>query len=602
MKIPEEKIQEIREATDLLEVVSQHVTLKKRGKTYLGLCPFHQEKTPSFNVDPVRNFYHCFGCGAGGNVFTFLMAMEKIGFPEAVRQLAQKAGIAMPEHAEDDTVIRETEQLYHVNQFSAAFFVRCLKETEAGKKALRYFTERGFTDKMVETFGIGYAPKTWDGLIRAAKKEGISEAALKKAGMVVESQRGTGMYDRFRGRLMFPITNASGRVQGFGGRLLADEPRQPKYLNSPETAIYQKSRLVYGLAQAKTAIREKALTLLVEGYTDVIRLHQAGLPHVVATSGTALTQEQARLMKRYARRVALVYDGDNAGLEAAQRGAEVLLAGGLDVSIVPLPPGSDPDTFVQASGAEALEALLASGKTFIEFRLSRLAEAGRLKTVADRAEAARNLLETIRKIPDPIERDLTTKSVSEKLDVDLKVLSRAARKPEKQQPQEERLPVRPQEPDNARQVSEKMLIRLLLENSKLWGDAIFNLIEPRYFESGSHRTVIDTIYEGYLKGQVPGLQDILDRFHDQPEIAQYLANVMAEGLAEDIDLSRLGLECAVHLRRLELQAKIEKNRLAMKTASGDDALALHKAYAELKQRSLGLMQTLEAEWKKLVEI
>lgn len=602
MKIPEEKIQEIREATDIVELVSQHVTLKKRGKTYLGLCPFHNEKTPSFNVDPVRHFYHCFGCGAGGNVFTFLMAMEKIGFPEAVRQLAQKAGIAMPEHAEDDFAIKETEQLYHVNQFAAAFFVRCLKETEAGGKAKRYFTERGFTDEMLETFGIGYAPKTWEGLVQAAKKEGISTAALMKAGVVVESQRGTGAYDRFRGRLMFPITNASGRVVGFGGRLLVDEPRQPKYLNSPETPIYQKSRLVYGLAQAKTAIREQGQVLLVEGYTDVVRLHQAGLPHVVATSGTALTHDQARLMKRYAKRVALVYDGDSAGLEAAQRGAEVLLAGGLDVSIVPLPPGSDPDTFVRASGAEGLAALIETGKSFIDFRLSRLTEAGRLKTVADRAEAARGLLETIRKIPEPIERDLSMKSVAEKLDVDLRVLARAAGKPSGSDLQHDRPDGRPRAPENARQVSEKMLIRLLLENSGLWGDAIFNLVEPQHFEAGPHRTVVETIHAGYLQGEVPGLQQMLDQFQERPAVGKYLTDVMAEGLAEEIDLSRLGLECAVHLRKLELQTEIEASRLALKTASGEEMLVLHKQYVEQKQRSLGLRQVLESEWKKLVEI
>ncbi|MCK5147905.1 DNA primase [bacterium] len=600
MKIPEEKIQEVREATDLVEVISQHVTLKKRGKSFLGLCPFHEEKTPSFNVDPVRNFYHCFGCNAGGNVFTFLMHVEKVSFPEAVRQLARKAGIALPETDEDDGRFKETELLYKVNDMAAQFFRRCLKETEAGARALDYFHGRDLTDEMVEEFGIGYAPKTWEGILLAAKKQSIPESALLKAGLVVESQRGKGIYDRFRGRLMFPIHHASGRVIGFGGRLLKDEPRQPKYLNSPETLIYQKSKLVYGLAQAKSAIREKGNVLLVEGYTDVLRLYQAGLKNVVASAGTALTAQQATLLRRYAKRIYLIYDGDNAGLDAAGRGAEILLANGLEVFIIALPQGSDPDTFVKDSGVDALKKLIEDGKTFVDFRLERLEAAGRLKTPSDRAEAARHLLETLRQIPDAIERDLSMKAISNKLDVDLKLLMNAAAT------QVRRLDKRsisvPERQDNARQGAEKMLLRLLLENSAMWADAIFHLVEPVHFEEGTHRIVAETIYQGYLSGDIPGLQSILDQFQDQPEIGQYLSTVMTEGLAQDIDLSRLGLDCVIHLRLLVIKDEIELTRSRLRTAFGEEGLAFHKRYAALKKQSSEMPEEIEILWKKFVEI
>ncbi|MFC1502366.1 DNA primase, partial [bacterium] len=245
MKIPEEKIQEVREATDIIETISQYVTLKKRGKSFLGLCPFHNEKTPSFSVDAVRGFYHCFGCGAGGNVITFVMEMEKISFPEALRSLAKKAGIALPEYQRDEAQAKETELLYHANKHAMEFFKRCLHHS-TGKNALTYLQKRGFTPEIIQDFQIGHAPGSWDGLIKSAAKASIKSETLQKVGLIVPRKDKAGFYDRFRDRLMFPVFTPSGRVVGFGGRILKDSPGVPKYVNTPETAIYQKGKLLFG--------------------------------------------------------------------------------------------------------------------------------------------------------------------------------------------------------------------------------------------------------------------------------------------------------------------------------------------------------------------
>jgi DNA primase len=249
MRIPDEKVQEVRDASSIVDVVSQYVSLKKRGKTFSGLCPFHQEKTPSFTVDPIRGFYHCFGCGEGGDVFSFIMKMEKTGFLEAVRTLADRVNIHLPSYEKEDARNQEIELLYRANQVAADFYRTCLWNTQDGKSALQYISKRGFQQKTLETFRIGYAPNQWDGLIKKAEQSGIKPEALLRAGLIVPRKDGRGHYDRFRGRLMFPIFNISGRVVGFGGRILAAAEGVPKYINTSETPIYQKSHILYGLFQ-----------------------------------------------------------------------------------------------------------------------------------------------------------------------------------------------------------------------------------------------------------------------------------------------------------------------------------------------------------------
>lgn len=363
-RIPDELIDSIRLQADIVDVIVDYVTLKKSGKNYLGLCPFHNEKTPSFNVSPERQIFHCFGCGRGGNVFTFLMEHEKINFIEAVRLIARKLNIPIPETGRETVTSSEHESLYRVTQFAAKFYHDRLMGCDQTDPVRQYVTRRGLSDETLVAFAIGYAPDKWDELLHAAERQGITPAWLQKAGLA--TAKGDHCYDTFRHRLIFPIFSLSGRVIGFGGRALDDEV-QPKYLNSPETPIYQKSRIVYGLHQTKEAVRRAGRVIVVEGYIDLLSVHQAGIEPVVATCGTALTTEQARLLVRYATDAVLVYDADEAGVRATIRGLDPLVEAGLWTRIVPLPAGEDPDTYVRRYGRDGFAALLDQTTTMAEF-------------------------------------------------------------------------------------------------------------------------------------------------------------------------------------------------------------------------------------------
>jgi len=603
VRIPEEKIQEIREATDIVEVISQYVTLKKRGKSFVGLCPFHTEKAPSFSVDPVRGFYHCFGCEAGGNVFTFVMQMERVSFPEALRSLAEKAGIPLPSYQEDDTRVKETEVLYRANRFAADFFRECLVQTEAGKKALDYLVGREFDRDVVEAFQVGYAPNLWDGLLQKARRESVDPRNLQKAGLIVPRKDGGGYYDWFRGRLMFPILNPSGRVLGFGGRTLEEEEKGvPKYLNSPETLIYQKSHILYGLFQSKRGLQRENRALLVEGYTDLMRLHQCGLDYGVATSGTALTEGQAKLLSRYTKNVTLVFDGDSAGFSAALRGVDVLVGVGLNVEVAPLPKSSDPDSFLRDRGSEAMEDLLRSAKTFIDFRLDRLREMGKMKAPRDRAAAARTLLDTIARIRDPLERNLMVKDVAEKLGLEEALLTGQLRRILKGKTEEtsgfEKRGV------SARKTAEQGLLKLLLEEGEKWGKVVFPYIKIDYFREREARIVVENLYESFLGGHVLDSRILLDRCSDDPGLIRYLTKLIAEGIGKDVDRSQFGLDCLLSLRQEEIRERIRRVREKMKAAQArGEVVSEHSiTYTKLREELELVKREIGESWKKNVEI
>lgn len=415
-RIPEALIDTIRGQADIVELISDYVTLKKSGKNYLGLCPFHNEKTPSFNVNPERQIFHCFGCGKGGNVFTFLMEHEKIHFVEAVRMVAARVNIAIPESARDQTQTSENENLYRVTQFAARFFQDQLINSDANAPVRQYIARRGISDHTLVTFSLGYAPDSWDALLRAAEKQGIGAAWLHKAGLVKST--GDRFYDAFRNRLIFPIFSLSGRVVGFGGRALTDEDH-PKYLNSPETPIYQKSRIVYGLAQTKDAIRREGRVIIVEGYMDLLSLYQSEVETVAATCGTALTFDQARLFARYAERAVLVYDADAAGARAAIRGLEPLVQAGLWTRVAQLPAGEDPDTYVQKHRREGFLERIAQANSIAGFI------AGQFDTARsdEREEALRALANVINKTRDLRHRERYLEEAEKRLPVPQSLLT-----------------------------------------------------------------------------------------------------------------------------------------------------------------------------------
>lgn len=413
-RIPEQLIEDIKSANDIVDVISERLPVKKAGRNYKACCPFHDEKTPSFNINPERQIYHCFGCGVGGNVITFLMEYEKIGFLDAVRELAQRAGISLPERS---GASEREDPVYAANALALRYFRDCFVG-ESGAAARDYWRGRGIGDEVTETFRIGYAKPGWDGLLKRAKKEGVGAAVLEEAGLAIEREGG-GHYDRFRDRLIFPLLWTGDRAVGFGGRALDDS--EPKYLNSPETRVYHKGSYLYGLAQARPALRASREAILVEGYMDTLSLYEGGFHNVVASAGTALTPEQARILARYADRVFVAYDGDAAGIGAATRAAELLVRLGVKVRIAGLPSGSDPDSFVREHGAEAMKGELTTALDFIDFLLA----ANPPETADDREKAARNLLDTVASIEDPIKADLMLEKIAVALSIDRGALTRA---------------------------------------------------------------------------------------------------------------------------------------------------------------------------------
>jgi DNA primase len=437
--ISDDKVEEVRAASDLVDVVSDYVRLKKQGARFVGLCPFHSERTPSFSVDPQANLYHCFGCKAGGDVYRFVMDKEGVGFPDAVRLLADRAGIALPEDDGPGPEADEREAVLAALRFAARFYHGQLRGP-AGARALEYLASRGFTKESVLAFGIGYAVDEWDALTRAATAAGHRVEILERAGL---SRRraggGDGHYDVFRHRLIFPIQNAVGKVLGFGGRAmpggrpLPDGTEPAKYINTAETPVYHKAEVLYGLKQAKHAIRAAEEAVLVEGYADVISLHQAGIRNAVAASGTALTAQQVRLLKTYARSVVLLYDSDAAGQSAAARGIEAVLDGGLAVSLVTLPDGADPDSFVTRFGAEAFAGYLERERQdFPAFIAAAAKRAGLLTTPEGKAEAAHRLMEAVGRVRDPVAQDAYMLRAAEVLgvpDATLRQLLRQRRRP-----------------------------------------------------------------------------------------------------------------------------------------------------------------------------
>lgn len=421
MRIPEETVERIRQAADIVEVVGDFVSLKKRGSNYTACCPFHNEKSPSFNVNPTRQIYKCFGCGMAGDAVKFVMDIENVSYVESLRYLAKKYGIEIAEQEqtpEDLLRQNERESLLIVLNFAKTFFQEMLQTTDEGKSiGLSYFRERGFTNPTIDAFELGYTLDKWDALLLEGTRRGYSRDLLEKAGLILSKENTNGgenkAFDRFRGRVMFPIHNVSGRVIAFGARILKADKTQPKYLNSPETTVYHKSEVLYGIFQAKQAIRQEDVCYLTEGYTDVISLHQAGIKNVVASSGTSLTTEQIRLIARFTPNVTILYDGDAAGIKAALRGLDMVLEEGLNLRLLLLPDGEDPDSYVHKVGAETFKEYIRSqAKDFIDFKASRwLTEAG--NDPLKRAEGISDVCASITKIPDALKRQTLSQRVAQ---------------------------------------------------------------------------------------------------------------------------------------------------------------------------------------------
>ena len=421
MAIPRETVEQILQAAHIEEVVGEFVTLKKRGSNLWGNCPFHNEKTPSFSVNPARNIFKCFGCGKAGDSAKFLMEHEHYTYPEALRYLAKKYNIKIEEKEQTPEEIMQQsirEKMFNINEFADKYFVDTLWNTEEGKTiGLQYFRERGYLNPIIEKFQLGYSPAKWDAFTTYAKQNGYSEELLEQIGLSLKGNKG--LYDRYHGRVMFPIHNLTGRVIGFGGRILVNDPekKSPKYQNSPESEIYDKKQTLYGIYFAKNAIARQDECILVEGYFDVLRMHQIGIENVVASSGTSLTMEQIRLVKRYTKNITMLYDGDAAGQHAALRGTDMILSEGMNVRVVLLPPEHDPDTFGKEYSVEYVSNYLKeNAKDFVRFKTELLLKDAENDPIK-RGQVIREIVETISVIPDSIFRITYVKECSRLLDM-----------------------------------------------------------------------------------------------------------------------------------------------------------------------------------------
>ncbi len=412
-------IDQVYETARLEEVIGEYVTLKKSGANYKGLSPFSQERTPSFMVSPVKQIWKDFSSGKGGNVIAFLMEHEHFTYPEAIRYLAKKYNIEIEETEEtpEEKQIKDTkESMFLVAQYAAGFFEKNLWETELGKSiGLTYFKERGFKDETIKKFALGYSPESYDALSKQAQKEGYKLDFLEKTGLVIVNE--DRQIDRFRGRVLFPIRSMSGRVQGFGGRILSQNAKTAKYLNSPESEIYNKSKVLYGIYESKQSIAKNNVCYLVEGYTDVIQMHQSGITNVVSSSGTALTVDQIRMINRLTSNIVVLFDGDAAGLRASLRGIDLILEQGMNVRVCTFPEGDDPDSFAQSRSTEEINDFLGeASKDFIQFKASLLSDEGKNDPIR-KAETIREIVESIHKIPDPIKQEIYIQNCAEIMEI-----------------------------------------------------------------------------------------------------------------------------------------------------------------------------------------
>ncbi len=416
---------EVKSQTDIVKVISDYLPLKKRGKNYVANCPFHTEKTPSFSVNPVMQVFHCFGCSVGGDVFGFIMQIERCDFVQAVKLLAEKAGIPIPQldtKVDNNELAERREELLQINSWAVEFFQTQLFEGIEGKRALEYFEKRGITEETRQLLRLGYAPDKWDALSNFLRAKGAANNQIERSGLVILKEQSNGHYDRFRGRCMFPITDAQGRVIAFGGRVLGEG--EPKYLNSPETPLYTKGRNLFGLSYAKEAIRKQRFAILVEGYLDFAIPFQEGVQNIVASLGTALTEQQVKLLGRYLETPQIVvnFDPDNAGVAATKRSLEILLEQGYKVNVLTLPDGEDPDTFIRGHGAVEYRQLLKKSQPYIDYILTQSMREHDISRPAGKVETLNAVLPFLSKMRDRVERSIYADQIADRLKIEGRVV------------------------------------------------------------------------------------------------------------------------------------------------------------------------------------
>jgi DNA primase len=584
-RIPNEEIDNIRSKFDIVEIISRYIELKKKGRTYFGLCPFHSEKTSSFAVSPDKQIFHCFGCGAGGNIYSFLMNIEGWSFIEAVKKLADEAGINILFQEDNSNELYMRNQLLRAHELASKFYQYILLETEMGNHALEYLYNRGFSKQVIEEFKLGFAPSNSDTILKFLSKRGFSEDELVAAGLITRNKNQA--FDRFRNRVMFPIWDSQGKVIAFGGRIIGSG--EPKYLNTSDTIIFNKSRVLYNLHRARSDIRMKGEAIVFEGYIDVIAAYQKGIKNTIATLGTSLTEEQAKILRRNVEKIALVYDGDNAGKNAALRATTILENENLNVGIAQLPNGLDPDDYFKTNSIEAFEQLINDSISKVQLQTQLIREKYSFDNGEDKVNYAMEVVHIIGEIDQSPKREYLLKELSKEVNLSVDSLREELEKYRIKQKKANNVNNREKRWNNhinygkhshnhinsivpAFQKAEQEILWIMIHNlefGKLLADKIKgNFLLPE------HSLLAARIYSYYHTNLLPSVSRLLDDFQEQPEVIRIITSMQFQFIDDDLLSEEKIKDCinTVEKHSIEVEMRNLQSQLEIATKTGKQEL------------------------------
>jgi len=565
--IPQEIIDDILNKIDIIELISSYIPLKRAGRNFKALCPFHQEKTPSFMVSPDRQIYHCFGCNEGGNAFNFLMKYERLEFPEAVDILAKKTGVKLPEGKQDYKTVSINQQIYKVMELAAAFYQSNLN-TLSASPAKSYLLKRGVKEETIKLFRLGFAFDKWDSLINYLRAKNTGLSLLEKAGLIIAKQGG-GYYDRFRNRIIFPILDMKSRTIGFGARVLSgsstgEDDSQAKYINSPETPLYIKGRNLYGLNNALEAIKELDFVVIVEGYLDCILPYQEGLHNIVASSGTALTYDQVRLLKRYTRNAVMVYDADAAGEMATLRSLDIFLEEGVNVKVVRLPSGFDPDLFVRKNGIEAFKKLIQSSSNLFDYKLNILRSCYNPNQIEGRVSIAQEMLVTINKFTNAILKSDYIKKLSQELEIKEEALLSELSKIK-----DYRSAVFGSDEANKRPIkinpTEKLLIKLMIEETNIL-NRLKQCLEPADFQDERSAKIVSIMFDLFSQGKNITPSNLINYLGPYQDLCGIISELTLLPDTSEEEKEKIINDCVCRIKKQSLKNKREHLHRQIKNA------------------------------------
>lgn len=590
-------IDDLKSRADLVRLIEPYAPLKKKGANWMGCCPFHQEKTPSFSVNPVKGFYKCFGCGKGGNAFTFLMELEGLNFPEAIQRVAEMNGVPLPEPIDDRQYEQSkrrreqkkqlSEQVVELNKIALEFWESELQSKDRKAKAAReYLESRGISAEIQKQFHIGFSPDSWDGLLNLLKEKGADEKLIEQSGLVSINEEKERVFDRFRGRIMFPVLDVNGGPVAFGARAMGDD--QPKYLNSPETPAYVKGQHLYGLFQSRETIRQKKFAILVEGYLDLIALYQFGITNVVASLGTAFTPEQSKLLSRFTKKVVINYDGDSAGIKAARRAIEELLPNDFEIKVLVLPDGQDPDDFVRANGSEAYNEARGRAATYLNFTLDASMSGRSLANPRQKAEAIEELIPVLSAIKNPIQKRESFDQSMDHFRVEDQGLKRDLWRTVKGGTHVDAGSIRKQARRAAQvkvTVAEQHLLELLAHDTEL-RQSILPVLEESDYDSLATAPIFRALYSLDAKNVEISLESLIEHTDDDELVADFIPLLMLgeskRGEGEVIDNVLHDAEnCVLSLRSMAIQTRLHNvSQELLAAEQGGDREAVDRLVVE----------------------